>query len=110
MPLYDCRNLKPDDPFYGKYPNAEKPLPGSIPFPDGWNGTADANGKVLSPLLWANTETGEVGRYSCSRVNGSLHFDTDPETKLVIVKNETHPAPLRKATADELKAASQGKH
>ena len=95
MPLYDCRAPKTH--------GYETPLPGSVPFPDDWHGTADANGNVLSPLLWANTETGEVGRYGVT--NGV--WEVDPETQRVVVKNETHPAPLRKATKKELNAARE---
>lgn len=98
MPLYDCRHRElvsgiPDDP----------PMRNSLPFPADWNGTVDADGKLLSPLLWCDTESGDVGRYD--RTDGN--YEIDSNTRRLRILYERHPAPLRAATLQDIAAPVQ---
>ncbi len=95
MPLYDSRNTT----MVSGNPR-EVPMRGSVSFPVGWRGTVDADGKMISPLLWCDTDTGDVGRYDTDPV--LQKWQIDPVTKLVRILYERHPAPLRAATPEDI--------
>lgn len=89
MPIYDC-HLDP------RWPKPHLAQPRALPFPlplgGGYRHTEDATGAVLSPLVWCDTDTGEVERYVVK--DGQWEMTPGPVCRVVTVR-EFRPAPLR---------------